>query len=169
MRVLTPENSAFSMDTISEKISEDIKYCVLDYSNASNGDADFYFLPLIFLDVFPRPAADLQIGPYRIQVPLDWSIMIADKNFGYLEIIELKHLNDRSFDAFVFNPIGSYIPDFHEITMLNIYSDVSWSVPRLKYSHLLAVPLTGDDNPPCIYIVKEHSKLPESLDITKIL
>lgn len=165
MNILTPENTCFNMNMIS-KLVDDLQYCVLDYSNPN--DVDFYFIPLIFLDTYPRPAADLQIGPYRVQVPLDWSIVISEKNLGNLEIIELKHLNDRPFEAFVLNPIKSYMPDFYEITIENLYPDITWNVPKLKYGHILAVPLETTDNPKCAFFVKDANRLPEQLDITKV-
>lgn len=165
MRILTPDNATFDMVGLPEQI-DDLRYCVLDYSNQN--DVDFYFIPMIFLDVFARPAADLRIGPYRIQVPLDWSVVISDKDFGYLEIIELKHLNDRDFCAFTLNPLSSYIPGFHEITIDNVFPDVTWHVPRLKHGHILAVPLADGPAPPCAFFVKDTQKLPESLDITRV-
>jgi hypothetical protein len=118
--------------------------------------------------VFPRPAADLQIGQYRIQMPLDWSIVIADKNFGNMEILELKHLNDRPFEAFIFNPINGFMPSFGEITIENIFPDVTWNMPKLKYGHIIAVPLTDGPAPPCAFFVRDIVKIPEVLDITKI-
>ena len=154
------------MNGLPQEVSETANYCVLDYSNQN--DVDFHFIPLLMLDAFPRPAADLKIGPYRVMMPLDWSILIADKNFGYIEVIELSKLNDREFDVFVMNPLKSYIPEFHEITIENIFPDYSWSMPRLKFGHVLAVPLRDGECPPCAYFVKDISKLPESLDITKI-
>jgi hypothetical protein len=154
------------MNDLPNQVSDDLRYCVLDYSNQA--DVDFMFIPLIFLDVFPRPAADLRIGPYKIQMPLDWSIVISDKDFGFMEIIELKHLNDRDFSAFGLNPMKSYMPNFFEITIENIFPDVTWHMPRLKYGHILAVPLTDGPEPVCAYFVKDTNKLPESLDITKI-
>lgn len=154
------------MNDLPNQVSDDLRYCVLDYSNQA--DVDFMFIPLIFLDVFPRPAADLKIGNYRIQMPLDWSIVISDKDFGFVEIIELKHLNDREFSAFALNPMKSYMPSFLEVTIENIFPDVTWHMPRLKYGHILAVPLTDGPDPLCAYFVKDTNKLPESLDITKI-
>lgn len=165
MRVLLPDNNSFEMNELPNQV-DDLRYCVLDYSNQQ--DVDFYFIPLIFLDVFPRPAADLKIGPYRIQMPLDWSIVISDKDFGFIEIIELKHLNDRDFSAFALNPIKSYMPNFFEVTIENVFNDVTWNMPRLKYGHILAVPLHGGPNPLCAFFLKDTNKIPESLDITKI-
>lgn len=165
MRILTSENTSVDMNYLPQNVDQ-IRYGVLDYSDQK--DVDFYWLPLIFLDVFPRPAADLQIGSYRLQIPLDWSIIIADKNFGNMEILEIKHLNDRPFEAFIFNPINGFMPSFGEISIENIFPDVTWNMPKLKYGHILAVPLTDDPSPPCVFIVREVTKLPEQLDITKI-
>jgi hypothetical protein len=166
MFILSPENTAFNMNDLPNIVEDDLQYCVLDYSNTH--DVDFHFIPLIFLDQFPRPAADLKIGPYRIRMPLDWSIVIADKDFGLVEIIELKHLNDREFTAFCLNPIKSYMPSFHEITIENVFPDATWHMPRLKFGHILAVPLEDGDTPMCAFFVRDTNKIPESLDITKI-
>lgn len=40
MNVLTPENTSFDMDLVTEHIPEEM-YCVLDLS--PNGESDFYF------------------------------------------------------------------------------------------------------------------------------
>jgi len=145
---------------------DDLRYCVLDYSNQQ--DVDFFFIPMIFLDVFPRPAADLRIGKYRVQMPLDWSVVICDRDFGHMEIIELKHLNDRPFEAFIFNPITGYIPQFEEIIIENVFPDVTWHMPKLKYGHILAVPLEDCENPACALFVKDINRLPDALDISKV-
>lgn len=166
MRILTPENTTFDMNDLPAEVSGDLRYCVLDYSQQT--DVDFYFFPLYFLDAFSRPAADLKIGSFRITMPLDWSIVIADKNMGYIEIIELKHLNDREFDVFAMNPIDGYMPEFHEVSIENIFPDYSWNIPKLKNGHLLAVPLRDGPAPPCAFFVKDTNKLPDALEITKI-
>ena len=165
MFILTNENFSYEMSTLPTLI-DDLRYCVLDYSDTS--EIDFRWQPMIFIDSFPRPAADLQIGKYRIQMPLDWSVVIADKHLGNMEIIELKHLNDREFDVFVLNPINGYIPQFLNITIQNIYPDVTWHIPKLKRGHILAVPLAEGSEAPCAFFVKDTNKIPDSLDISKI-
>lgn len=156
----------FDLDNIPSIIEDDLRFCVLDYSNQA--DVDFMFPPVVFLDQFTRPAADLAIGDYHVQVPLDWSVVIADKNMGNLEIIDIKHINDRDFQVFTFNPISGYMPSFPNIEIVNIFPDVSWSIPKLSNGHLLAVPLHIHAEPACALFVKDTNKLPESLDITKI-
>jgi hypothetical protein len=166
MKLLTPENTRFDMNMITDAVDDDVRYCILDYSDVSY--VDFIFIPLIFTETYNRPSCDLKIGNYRIQMPLDWSIVIADKNFGNLEIIELKHLNDRPFDAFIMNPINGYMPEFGEISMENIFPDVCWNAPKLKYGHILAVPLNNSPSPPCAFFIKDINKITDVLDITKI-
>jgi hypothetical protein len=166
MRILLENNKSFHLNEIPDTVDH-IYYCVLDYSNP-NTDVDFFQIPLIFMEQFPRPSAELMIGKYRIQMPLDWSVIIADKNLGLLEVMEIKHLNDRQFDAFVLNP-SAYMPQFYDISINNIYPDVNWCVPKLKKGHILVVPLSDEPDPPCAYFVKETNKLHDSLDISRIL
>ena len=166
MKVLTNHNTVFLIDEIPDLIEDDLRYCVLDYSNQN--DVDFRFPPLVFLDQFTRPAADLLIGNRRVQVPLDWSVVIADKNMGTMELIDIKHINDRDFQVFCFNPIAGYMPSFPDIEIENIFPDVTWSVPKLSNGHILAVPIEDGAEPLCAFFVKDTNKLPESLDITKI-
>jgi hypothetical protein len=45
---------------------------------------------------------------------------------------------------------------------------MKWYFPKLKYGHILSVPLTDTKNPNCIFIVKEINKIPEVLDITQL-
>jgi hypothetical protein len=139
---------------------------VLNYANTN--DVDFMFPPVSHLDQFTRPAADLLIGNHHVHVPLDWSIVIADKHMGSLEIIDIKHINDRDFQVFAYNPISGYMPSFPNVEIANIFPDVSWNVPKLSNGHLLAVPLSIGDEPLCALLVKDTNKLPECLDITKI-
>lgn len=165
MNILLADNTVFDMNNLPELV-DDLHYCVLDYSDTK--DVDFKWVPLIFLDEFPTASVDLKIGPYRIQMPLNWSIVIGDKNLGHMEIIELKQLNDRDFDVFTFNPISGFRPEFHEITIENIFPDVTWNMPKLKHGHILAVPLTSSPKPLCAFFLRDINKISESLDITKI-
>ena len=50
----------------------------------------------------------------------------------------------------------------------SIYTDVKWYAPKLKFGHLLNVPLSDKPNSPCVLFVKEANKLPEVLDISEL-
>lgn len=175
MKILRETNTVFNLTDCPRGVSfaefppefaEGINYCVLDYSDQNY--VDFQFPDLVFIDEYTRSAAALKIGQYRIQVPLDWSVVIADKHSGGLELLDLKHVNDRDFQVFCFNPIEGYMPSFPDLEIDHIFPDVAWVVPKLTNGHILAVPLTDTHAPPCALFVKDTNKLPESLDITKI-
>ena len=165
MRILTTENKSYDINLIPQKV-DDLRYCVLDYSNQQ--DVDYFFLPLIFLESFYSPCVDLKIGPYNIQMPMSWSVIIGDMNLGDLEIMPLIYLMDKDFDVFCFNPIKGYMPKFLKLEIINTWPDVKWYFPKLKNGHILAVPLEDGENPLCAFFVKEMTKLPDSLDIRKM-
>lgn len=166
MDILTTDNNAFSMNELPDEI-DNIRFCVLDYTDPKN--VDYIWIPLIWLESFNSPAIELKIGNDTVLLPYDWNIVIADKDSGESEILNLKQINDRNFDAFVMNPINGYMPDFKNIEITNIYQDIKWFVPQLKYGHILSVPIQHKKNPECIYIVKETKKIPDSLDITQMV
>ena len=165
MKILTVDNKTYELDEIPDQV-EDLRYGVLDYSDPKN--VDYYFVPLVFLESFYSPAAVLQIGDHQINVPLDWSMVICDQEVGEPEVVNLMSLNDRGFHAFVFNPITGFSPKYLEIQIKNVYTDVKWYAPKLKFGHLLCVPITDGDNPQCVMFVKEANKIPEVLDINVI-
>ena len=165
MRILTVENTTYELDEIPETV-DDLRYGVLDYENPKQ--VDYYFIPLIFLESFYSPAVVLQIGPYQVKAPLDWSIVICDEEAGDPEVISLMSLNDRGFSVIAFNPLTGFTPKYMDVNITNIYTDVKWYAPKLKFGHLLNVPLHDGENPPCVLFVKEANKLPEVLDISEL-
>ncbi|ASV44697.1 hypothetical protein FDI40_gp079 [Agrobacterium phage Atu_ph07] len=166
MNILTEENTCMSMNDVANEIDE-IRYGVLDYTDTKN--VDYHFVPLLFLESFNVSSLDLRIGKYRIRMPSDWHIIIADKHSGEVEVLPLKHINDREFDAFVLNPISSFSPMFYDIEIMNIFPDVKWYSPKLKHGHFLAVPLTEKPHSPCAYFIKDLNKLPDTLDISQLV
>lgn len=165
MNILTNENTTFSMNNVNTEV--DVSYGILNYSDPKN--VDYMFVPLLFLETFNISSIDLRIGPYRVKMPSDWHIIIGDKHSGEMELLALNQINDREFDAFVFNPITGFYPQFLEIEVMNIFPDVKWNIPRMGNGNLLAVPLEEKPNPQCAYFVKEVNKLPATLDITQMV
>lgn len=149
-----------------EKI-DDLRYCVLDYSDKDY--VDYYWPPLVFLDIFSSPCADIRIGGHNIQMPLDWSVVVGDKHSGDLEVMRLIDLNDKQFDVFAFNPISGYMPSFLSIDIVNVFSDVRWCFPKLKINHFLAAPLSTQHKPLCAYFIKEVGKNADVLDIRQLV
>jgi|TARA_B100001094_G_scaffold190337_1_gene184335 hypothetical protein len=163
MNILTLDNKAFSLNNLPEQIEEDIRFSVLD--NADPKNPDFFFIPLIFLESFSSPAIVMEINGKEISMPLDWHIAVGDSETGNdLEILPLTSINDRGFEAFVFNPLKSYKPDFGSLKVTNFYNDVKWHVPKTKNGQLLSVPIEDGPNPLCAFFIKDVSRQIETID-----
>lgn len=167
MRILTLKNQAFDLNELPEEVEEDTRFSVLDNSNTS--DPDFYFVPLIFLESFNAPAIVMKIGGHEVQMPLDWSMVVGDKECGMdPEVLPLTSINERGFEAFSLNPINGFRPEYLPIEIVNIYQDVKWYFPKVKNNQLLTVPIRDGDSPPCVFFVKEISRQSEVLQLDKL-
>lgn len=169
MNILTLDNKCFNLNNLPEEIEEDIRFSVLDNSNTN--DPDFFFLPLIFLESFNSPAIELEIdNQHKLVMPLDWCILVGDPSAGNdLEILPLTSINDRSFEAFAFNPISSYTHKFFHISITNIYNDVKWYFPKTKNAQLISTPIVDQDDSLCIFFIKEISRQSETLQLHNLL
>jgi hypothetical protein len=165
MRILTLDNVVYPINNLPDEV-DDLRFCILDNSDPS--DPDYFFIPLIFLESFNSPAAVLRIGENKIQIPLDWHILIGDPEVGDLEVMPVTSINDRGFSAFTYNPLSSFKPEFMSVDIVNVYSDIKWYFPKLKNGQLLAMPLTDDPKPPCAYFIKDYSKQQGIIDVRKV-
>lgn len=164
MRILTLENEFYNLETLPDEI-DDLRFAILDNSNPQN--VDYHYIPLIFLESFNAPALVLQIADRIIKMPVDWQILIGEKEHGDLETLPLTSINDRGFSAFEFNPISAFNPNFLPIEILDIYHDVTWYAPRLKNGQFLCVPIDDGPKPRCVYFVKEISRNCEIVDYSQ--
>ena len=168
MIILTLENQAFSLNDLPDEVDEHMRFAVLDNSNSN--EPDFYFQPLIFLESFNSPAMVLKIGEYEVTMPIDWCVAIGDGTTACdIEVLPLTSLNDRGFDAVVFNPLTSFRMEFMPIEIVNFYNDFKWYFPKMRNGQLLAMPLTQGDNPLCAFFVKEISRQSEIIKLDKLL
>jgi hypothetical protein len=165
MRILLLDDLSYNLETLPEEI-DDMRFAILDNSNTNN--VDYYYIPLIFLESFNSPALVLKIGEKTIKMPIDWQILIGEKDHGDLETIPLTSLNDRGFSAFQFNPLSSFNPSFLPIEIIDIYNEVTWYAPRLRNGQFLAVPIEDGDKPRCVYFVKEISRNCEIVDYSQV-
>jgi len=166
MQILTIENDSFLLNKVPDFVDEDMRFAVLDNSDTKN--PDFFFVPLVYLESFSSPSAVLEINGKKIQMPLDWNILLGDPECGDLEILPLTSLNDRTFHAFCFNPITSSMPSYKEINLVNIYNEVEWFFPRTRTNQLLTIPLDVNHNPECIYFVKEINRNTDTVDLNAL-
>ena len=167
MNILTLDNTCYSLNNLPDEVDDNTRFAVLDNSNPQ--DPDFFFVPLIFLESFNSPAMVLKIGGYEVAMPIDWCIAVGDSATGNdLEILPLTSLNDRGFEALLYNPLSSFRLEFGKIEILNFYNDVKWYFPKMKNGQLLAVPLSNDPAPLCAYFVKEVSRQNEIIYLDKL-
>ncbi len=164
MRILTLENTAFEMNELPDEV-DDLRFAILDNSDPSN--PDYFFIPLIFLESFNAPALVLEVGNSKIRLPMDWKILIGEKEVGDLEMLNLSSLNDRGFNAFGFNPLSDTMHEYYPIQIADLYSDVKWYFPKLKQGQILAIPLDDGEKPRCVYAAKEINRQNEIVDISK--
>jgi hypothetical protein len=164
MRILTLENNCFEMNKLPEEV-DDLRFAILDNSNPK--DPDYFFIPLIFLESFNSPAVVINIAGRVIKMPVDWKILIGERDFGDLEMLNLSSLNDRGFNAFSFNPISDFRHDYLPIEIVDIYTDVKWFFPKLKQGQILAIPIETGEKPKVVYCAKEINKQNEIVDISK--
>ena len=168
MQILTLDNVTFSLNNLPDEVDESTRFAVLDNSDPSN--PDFFFMPLIFLESFNSPAMVLRIGEDEVTMPIDWSIAVGDSTAASdIEILPLTSLNDRGFEALIFNPLSSFRVEFKKIEIVNFYNDVKWYFPKMKNSQLLAIPTRFQEKPNCAYFVKEISRQNEIIQLDKIL
>jgi hypothetical protein len=162
MKVLTTENFSYNLDKVPETADE-IQYCVLDTNNKNN--IDFFFIPLIFMETFNAPSMVMEVGPYTVQMPIDWSVMVIEKELGQCEMVPLTSINDRGFEALVINPLTNKMTESHEIKIVNVFQDVKWYFPKLKNGHIITVPTSNGPNPPCLFFAKETNQIPDVINV----
>ena len=168
MRILTLENKTYDLNNLPDELDEDFRFSVLDNSDPS--DPDFFFIPLVFLESFNSPAIVLEINGNELIMPVDWHIAVGDSKSGKdLEVLPLTSLNDRGFEAFLFNPLKSYKADYGEIKIINFYNDVKWYFPKTKNGQLLSIPLTENENPLCAFFIKDISRQSEVIDFCNLI
>ena len=168
MRILTLDNECYKLEHLPDELTDDIRFAVLDNSNPK--EPDFFYVPLIFLESFNSPAMVMEIGGKEITMPIDWHLAVGDSGgAGDIEVLPLTSLNDRGFEAFLFNPLTSFKTDFAEIKITNFYTDVKWYFPKMKNGQLLSVPITEGKDPLCAYFVKDISRQCEVIEYSLLM
>jgi len=168
MRILTLENKCFNLTNLPDELEDDVRFAVLD--NSDPKDPDFFFIPLIFLESFSSPAIVMEIMGKEIMMPVDWSMAVGDSYSGNdLEVLPLTSINDRGFEAFLFNPLSSFKLEFGDIKITNFYNDVKWYFPKTKNGQLLSIPITDGPKPLCAFFIKDISRQSETIDYSKLM
>ena len=163
MKILTLDDRTYKLEKIPEWVDEELRFAVLDNSDPAN--PDFFYIPLIFLESFNSPAIVLEINGKEITMPVDWNLAVGDsEGGGDIEVLPLTSLNDRGFEAFLFNPLSSYTMNWGQVKITNFYNDMKWYFPKTKNGQLLGVPITEGKEPLCAWFIKDISRQSEMID-----
>ena len=166
MQILTVDNTVFDLDTIGSELAEAVHFGIFDYSNKN--DYDYYFRPLVMTETFSSVTVQFQIGTQKVMLPLGWSIVLADPETGDIELIPVGEINSRDFHALTYNPIKGSIHRFLQLTPVDVFTEVSWTVPRMAFHNFLLMPINNIESPDCIFIINEADQKripPLELDI----
>jgi len=166
--ILTLDNKAYSLNNLPDQI-DDFRFSILDNTDIHN--PDFFFKPLIGIESFTASAIVLKIGNTgEITLPTHWKIAVGDPyTSNNIEVIPLTSLNDRGFEAFSFNPLTSFRPEFNKIEIINVYNEVNWYFPKIENGFLLSVPIHDISNPNCVFCVEKISRKYEMISLDKLL
>ena len=164
MRILTLDNKCYKLEHLPDELTDDIRFSVLDNSNPK--EPDFFYIPLIFLESFNSPAMVMEIGGREITMPIDWHLAVGDSGgAGDIEVLPLTSLNDRGFEALTMNPLTTGLINSAEIKVVNVFQEVKWYFPKLKFGHIISVPLGDGENPDCLYFAKDINQIPDTMDV----
>lgn len=168
MQILTLDNKCYKLTQLPDQIEDEMHFSVLDNSDPKN--PDFFFIPLIFIESFNSPAIVMEINGKEIMMPVDWSIAVGDSETGMdVEILPLTSINERGFEAFLFNPVSSFKFEFGKMEITNFYNDVKWYFPKMKNGQLLSVPISDEEEPLCAFFVKDISRQSEVIDFSLLM
>lgn len=163
MKILTTEDKAIDTDGISD--GKNIHYGVLDFTKTKT--PDFFFKPLVFVNVCQDSAAHLTIGGYDVILPFRWNVLVFNGNM--IEYISIEDMTGRLMDVVCLNPISGFRPMPMKARVNGISYDASFSIPNLDRKHLLVTPIEPkEDSPLCILAGETSCRVPENLDVGMI-
>jgi len=164
--ILNEHNEIVDLDQVSK--NSEIYYGVLDFTKPKT--PDYFFKPIVFIDTYNAPSAELKIGPYTTMIPFKWSIIVVYADIA--ELVPVEDIVSKNHDVFLINPITAYMPSSMPIRYKGSY-DTAWSYPTLGKTELLVIPIAQqiereDESrkrgPLCI-VAGEKAKIPETIDL----
>lgn len=146
------------MNTVGDRVPNEM-YCSLDLSNVK--ESDYFFHQILSTVNFSAMSAELQIGNFISQVPLNWQILLGDEDTGMMEMASIEDLLSlKDPHAFVYNPVSSMYPRFVPVKVRNIYTiNIRWQIPMMNKHNLIAVPLSYSDKPLCAFFADETDRI----------
>jgi hypothetical protein len=133
MLILNEVNKVINTDTL----NQEVHYSVLSFKDFRN--PDFFFDKLVQIEEFSSPSVALEIGPFKMVMPLHWSVLCSDRE--HIQAIPLHDIAGIGYEAFCLNPIDGYIPSYLRIRLREIFPNSVWTCPPIDERNMLVVPL----------------------------
>lgn len=137
MLVLDHNNDALVLDSIFTPTIADHIW-VLDLNMM-----DFTLTPLLVLEEIVAPTLEILVCGFKFVLPANWNILVADADTMQLDVIEVKKLPGKQFDAFLYGPNT----DRHElatITVTDYFLSHRNIGPSLNRHHMLCHPVSPE-------------------------
>ena len=141
MEVLISPTEVFNLNQPTSKLI-DQKLCVYDCSDKDY--QDFFFKKISTFILYRYPSATILMdGKYRVDLPLNWKIMVTN-NHDYIckmiPIEDLLHFDTNQIP--VFNPFHPGLPKLMNAEIYSINPNpVEHFVPKIPKKNLLVLPI----------------------------
>ena len=144
MEILLPTNTSFNLNQPTSKLI-DSKMCVFDYSDKN--DIDFFMKKITTFISYRYPTAEILVGgKYRVELPLNWRVMITDKHDFLCQLVGIEELLHFPNDTCIFNPYHVGQPTFCQLKIVKINPNpIEHFVPKLPKKNCLVIPLGTKD------------------------
>lgn len=172
MKFLTEENSILDTDDIGQEVEKQLYYMTLDFSKPKS--PDYMAKKLTGINEYNDAAAEIEVGPYTLILPLKWHVLICDA--GVVEYVPIKRLSGKGMNVFCLNPINGYMPSIYPIRVVDSHRTASWSCPIFDKDNLLVIPVGFErdsegklrETPLCLMAGEAGCRVPDSVDMTTL-
>ncbi len=196
MFLLTQDNDIFDINLATKYIKDDIYYGVLELYesepknkweydkkerklikvNETELEADYFFKKLFLFQKYEYPLVELNVGNYKVSLPLNWKILVCYPEHKEAELVPIEELVNFEHQAFMFNPFKDNMYSSVPVKVESICdNNITWFVPKLVNKNILILPLgnktqwksktIGDKviekYPECIFVADDTEKFNE--------
>lgn len=160
--ILSETNEAVSLSR-SVRNRADLHFTVLDFSDG----VDFACHPVLFIERNRTPRAKVSIGRFTTILPLDWFILIGDREHGTADLVTVRDAIEQRIDVVVLNPWADRLASFAPITMLSTARE--FISPKMTKRHLLVIPLDRSKHPQCVFVARDAAYFNDGIEVADLI
>jgi hypothetical protein len=133
MRILNDRNEIIDLDMT----NTELHFSVLSFRDLKQ--PDFFFEELTHIEVIEASAITLQIGPFRLVMPLVWHVLVSD--YDNVESVPLWEAHGKPLNVVCVNPIDGFSLQFLPLNTRAMFPRSTWTCPPMGERDMLVVPL----------------------------